>query len=174
VKARVAGAFYVLAVVAAVLGEVVLHGKLEYAAGLIAVACYVVVTALVYAIFRPVNWAVALIAAILNLAGLALEALRRNPGGTDVAMVFHGLFCVLVGWLILRSRLVPQVLGLLLVLAGLDWLLYLSPELMRRVSPYNSAVGLLCEALPFLWLLVMGVDTGRWKRHPVRATPGLS
>lgn len=157
VKARFAGGFYVLAVVSAVLGEVVLHGKLEYAAGEIAVACYAIVTLLVYDIFRRVNGTVALIAMILNLGGLALEALRWDPGGMDVAMWLHGVFCVLIGWLIFRSGLVPRILGALLVLAGMDWLLYLSPGLIRRISPYNSAVGLLCEALPFLWLLVIGV-----------------
>lgn len=165
VKARIAGGFYVLAVVAAVLGEVALHGKLEYAAGQVAVACYVIVTVLVYGILRRINKEVALLATILNLAGLCLEALRWDPGGLDVAMVFHGMFCVLMGWLILRSRIVPRILGALLVLAGLDWLLYLSPEIIKRASPYNSALGLLCEGLLFLWLLVMGVK----ERAPVEA-----
>ena len=120
VKARVAGAFYVLAVVTAVLGEVVLHGKLEDAAGEVAVACYVVVTLLLYGIFRRVGGTVALIGVVLNLAGLTLEALRWNAGGMDVAMWFHGAFCVLMGWLIFRSSFVPRILSVLLVLGVND------------------------------------------------------
>jgi Domain of unknown function (DUF4386) len=157
VKARVAGAFYLLAVLTAVAGEGLAHARPAYVLGLLAVACYVVVTLLVYDLFKAVNREVSLLAAACNLVGLALEALRWQPGGTNVAMVFHGSFCVLIGYLIVRSSLMPRVLGALLVFAGVAWLIYLSPQGAHNLAPYNTIVGLLGEGLPFLWMLVMGV-----------------
>lgn len=36
-------------------------------------------------------------------------------------------------------------------------------RLPDRLAPYNSAVGILVEAAPKLWLLVMGVNSHQWK-----------
>jgi hypothetical protein len=56
-KARIAGVFYWLAVLAAVFGEVFLRGRWAVAAGLVAVSCFVAVTLVLYDIFRPVTGA---------------------------------------------------------------------------------------------------------------------
>ena len=55
--------------------------------------------------------------------------------------------------------------GVLMALAGLVWLLYLSPPLVHHLIPYNTAVGLVAEALPILWLLAMGVNEDRWREQ---------
>jgi len=57
------------------------------------------------------------------------------------------------------------MLGALKAFAGLIWLIYFSPSMARFLAPYNTLVGLLSEALPMLWLLVMGVDVRRWKEQ---------
>lgn len=160
-EARLAGVLYLLAVFTAVFGEFFVHGNWSIAAGLIAVACYGAVTLLLYRIFRPVSLALSLLAAIFNFAGLALEAVRWNPQGVDVAMEFHGLYCLLMGYLIFKSRLLPRFLGALMALAGLVWLINLAPGLANSLSPYNTVVGLLGEASPMLWLLFAGVSTPR-------------
>lgn len=49
--------------------------------------------------------------------------------------------------------------------AGLVWLIYLSSPLANYLSPYNTAAGLLGEASPVLWLLVMGVNVQRGKEQ---------
>jgi hypothetical protein len=54
-KARIAGIFYSLAVLTAAFAGGFVHGRLLYAAGLIAVACFVVVTLLFYQLFKPVR-----------------------------------------------------------------------------------------------------------------------
>jgi Ca2+/Na+ antiporter len=164
-KARAAGAFYLLAVFTAVLGEFTVHGRFAYAAGLAAVACYMAVTLLLYAIFKPVSRQVATAAAVLNFAGLVLEALRWQPWRVNVAMVFHGSFCLLTGWLILRSTFLPRALGVLSAFAGLDWLLDLSPSIAARLAPANTALGLLGEGLPMLWLLAMGINDRQWREQ---------
>ena len=161
-KARVAGFFYLVSVLTAVSGEVFLRGKVGFAAGLIAVACYVVVTLALYDIFKPVNRSLSLLAAFFNLVGLTFEALRLDPHGVNIALVFHGLYCLLIGYLTFRSTFLPRILGALMAFAGLAWLTNLSPSLAKYLSPYNVACGFVGVASLMLWLLVMGVNVQRW------------
>ncbi len=163
--ARIAGAFYFLAVIVAVFCEFFAPGRYVIVAIVVPVACYAVVTVLLYAIFKPVSRGLAFLALFLNLAGLALEALRWHPGNVNIAMLFHGLYCLLIGWLIFRSAFLPRVLGAFMAMAGAVWLIYLSPPLSGRLAPYNTMAGLFGEVLPMLWLLAMGVNAQRWKQQ---------
>ena len=161
-KARMAGVLYLLCVVAAACTELFLRGRLNVAGGLVANAGMAAVTLILYTIFKPVNKRLALLAAFFNFVGLAFEALRLNPRGVDVALVFTGFYCLLIGYLMFRSTFVPRILGALMAFAGLGWLTYLSNPLVSYLSPYNLACALLAEASVFLWLLVMGVNTPKW------------
>ena len=162
-KARIAGVLYLLAVLTAVFSEFVVPGRLGFAAVVIPVSCYIVVTLILYGIFRPVDRSLALLAVCFNLAGLTLEGLQWQPRGVNLGMVCHGVYCLLIGYLIFRSTFLPRTLGLLMAFAGLVWVIYLSPPVAKDLSPYNTAVGILGEALPMLWLLVMGVNVQRWR-----------
>ena len=164
-RARVAGGIYLGSLVTAAAGETFLHGSLNYAVGYIAVLGMAVVTLLLYTIFKAVNRSVALLAASINLVGLAFEALRLNPRGVDIALVLAGVSCLLTGYLISRSIFLPGILGALMVLAGLCWITYLLPPLADYLSPWNVAVGVLGELLVYLWLLVMGVNDQRWNEQ---------
>jgi hypothetical protein len=82
-----------------------------------------------------------------------------------IGIGFHGLYCLLMGYLLFRSTFVPRILGAPMVLAGLCWLVFLSPALTSYLSPYNLALGLLGEGSLSLWLLVMGVNVQRWKEQ---------
>jgi uncharacterized protein DUF4386 len=156
-KARIAGAFYVLAVLTAVCGEAFLHGRLAFAVGLIAVACFVVVTLLLYLLFKRVDRVLASFAALSNLVGLSLEALEFHLHGVNVALIFHGLYCILIGLLMFRSALLPRALGILMTIGGFAWLTDLSIPFTNQLAPYNVGVGFLGEGLPMLWLLIIGV-----------------
>ena len=57
----------------------------------------------------------------------------------------------------------PRTLGVLMMLAGLGWLTFLSPPLASALSPYNLAPGVLGEGALTLWLLVLGVNVQRWQ-----------
>ena len=162
-KARIAGVLYLTAIVAGIFGEFFVRGRLGFAVGLIAVSCNIAVTLVLYDIFKPVNRSLSLLAASFNFVGLILEALRWNPQGVDIALVFHGFYCLLIGYLIFRSTFLPRILGALMAFAGLVWLTFLSTSLANYLSPYNLASGLLGEASLMLWLLVMGVNVQRWK-----------
>lgn len=164
-KARMAGVLYLLSVLTAVVGESFVHGGLAIAAGLIAVAGMMAVTLFFYDIVKPANQNLAWFAASFSLAGLTLEALRGNPQGVDIAMVLHGLYCVLMGYLVFRSAFLPRLLGALMAFGGLGWLTFLSSPLENFLSPYNMACGFIGEASVMLWLLAFGLSVGRGKKQ---------
>jgi hypothetical protein len=157
-----AGALSLLGLLAAVIGEFFVR-RLEIAGDLIAVACMLAVTLLLYYIFKPVNRSLSLLAAFFNLPGLTVGALRWNPRGVDIPVVLNGFYCLLIGYLIFRSNFLPRILGALMTFAGLGWLTYSSPPLAHHLSPYNLALGILGQQSVMLWCLVMGVNEQRWK-----------
>jgi hypothetical protein len=68
-----------------------------------------------------------------------------QPQGVNIAIVFNGFYCLLIGYLIFRSAFLPRILGALMGFAGLGWLTFLSTPLANHLSPYNLASGLLGE-----------------------------
>ena len=171
--ARTAGIFYFAAVFTAIFAEFIAPGRLpDSAAVVIPVGCYFVVTLLLYTIFRRINGAVAMLALFFGLAGLTFESLRLQPGGVNLGMTFHALYCLAIGWLMVRSGLLPRTLGVLMAIAGVVWLVYLLPTFATQFIAYITMAGLLCEVAPMLWLLVMGVNPKQWKEQASRAGGG--
>jgi Domain of unknown function (DUF4386) len=164
-KARMAGVLSLLSLLTAAFTELFVRGRLNIAGGLIAVVGMVAVTVLLYDIFKPVNGGLSLLAASFNLVGLTFGALRWQPRGVDITVVFNGFYCLLIGYLIFRSTFLPRILGALMAFAGLGWLTYLLPPLVSHLSPYNLALGILGQESVMLWLLVMGVNAQRWKEQ---------
>lgn len=158
-KPRLAGALYVASVSTAIMGESLLHGGTAVMVGLVAVVGMIAAALLVFELFRPVNNSLALLATCFSLAGGALEAIRLDPWGVDLAVVLHGCYCLGFGYLMFRSDLLPRIFGISMALAGLSWLLFLSPALVERTSTYVLGVGFAGEALPMLWLLVTGAKS---------------
>ena len=174
-RARIAGLFYLLNVLmggfaAAVAGRLVVYGD---AAILAAAACYVVVTLLFYGLFKPVDRNISGLAALFSLVGCAVSALSvfHLALYNVSSLPFFGLYCLLIGYLILRSTFLPRVLGVLMAFAGFGWLTFVSPSLVNTVSPYNMIPGVLAEGLLTLWLLVMGVNSQRWKEQAAASMP---
>ena len=101
-----------------------------------------------------------------QLQALALVFLRlRAAAYHNIGLVFFGLYCLLVGILILRSTFLPRILGVLMVLAGLSYVLFLSPPLARSLQPYILVFPAVGQISLSLWLLVMGVNVQRWKEQ---------
>jgi hypothetical protein len=159
VKARFAGAFYVLAAVSGILVERFVHGKALYAAGLIPVLSFAVTTVLLWQVLKPVSSRLALLALAFNLCSLTLEALEWHFMGANVALAFHGLYGLLIGYLMYRSAVIPRVLGACMFFSGLCWLTDLSIPLTDHLAPYNVVAGFLGEGLPMLWLLILGIKS---------------
>lgn len=93
-----------------------------------------------------------------QLQAQALMFLELKSRAEIIALVFFGLYCLLIGCLIFKSAFLPRFLGVLMMLAGVGWLTFLSPSFASRLSPFNLALGILAEGLLMLWLLVRGVQ----------------
>jgi hypothetical protein len=100
-----------------------------------------------------------------QLRALALMFLDLNTQANNICVVFFGVYCLLIGYLIFRSAFLPRILGVLMGLAGLGWLTFLSPPFANHLSPYNLVLGFVAELSLMLWLLIMGVNVQRWKEQ---------
>jgi hypothetical protein len=165
-KARIAGVLYALTFLTGI-SALFLRGSLGLLAGLIAGGFYVAVTLLLYVLLKPVNRGVSLLAAIVSLVGCAygpMSLLHFTPLRIN-SLVFFGVYCLLIGYLIFRSTFLPRFLGVLMAFAALGWLTFISPPLANQLSPYNFAPGIIGEGVLTVWLLVKGVDERRWKEQ---------
>ena len=102
-----------------------------------------------------------------QLRALAFMFLEFYNQGFSIALVFFGFYCLLIGYLIFKSTYLPRILGVLMAIAGLGWLTFLSPPFANHLAPYNLASGILGEGSLTLWLLAMGVNVSRWKEKAI-------
>lgn len=93
----------------------------------------------------------------------ALILLRANDTGAATAMALFGFSTLLNGYLIFKSTFLPRWLGVMGMIAGLCWLLYLYPPLGRAAFGITAIYGLLVSVVMILWLLTRGVDVTKWK-----------
>jgi hypothetical protein len=99
---------------------------------------------------------------------MAAELVKLNGAAFEVDLTFFGFWCVLTGYLILRSRFLPRLLGGLLVLDGVGWSLYLWPPLATFLFPAIAVASGLAEVPMQLWLIVRGVNNGKWREQALR------
>jgi Domain of unknown function (DUF4386) len=169
-RARMTGALYLLYFLTAILAQFLVGRELTVSGNVtnvIATVCYVVVTLLFYSLFKPVSKGLSLLAALFSLAGCVVMALGLfHLASSSVSpLLFFGPFCLLIGYLILKSSFLPRVLGVLMAFAGLGWLAFLLPALPHYLSLAIEVLGFLAELSLCLWLLVMGVNVERWKHQ---------
>ena len=144
-RARIAGTTYLIVYVAGTFS--LFTGSV--AAGIIAGLCYIAVTVFFYYIFKPVNRNLSLVAAVISLAGCVLGVLTSLqltllPINT---LVFFGVYCLLIGYLVFKSTFLPRFLGVLMAIGGIGWLTFVSPQLAGSLSPYNFAPGMIGEGI---------------------------
>ncbi len=160
---RRAALCYVVNIVAGA-SALALGGLAGSAVLVVASLAYIAVTVLFYRLFRPVSPAGSAAAAACSLIGCAISLLAAfglaappvNPLG------FFGLYCLGIGYLIVRSRFVPGALGIGMILGGLAWLTFFLPSLAARLTPYSMAPGILAEVSLTVWLLAVGIDDRGW------------
>ena len=109
-----------------------------------------------------------------QLQAQALMFFKLYAQAYNIGLVFFGFYCLLIGYLILRSTFLPRILGALMTFAGVAWLTFLSPPIANHLSPYNLAVGALSELSLALWLSVVGVNVQRWTEQASAAGEGRS
>jgi hypothetical protein len=167
-RARLTGTVYLLYFLTAVSDDVFVgrHQLVLYdIVNLIAHVFYIAVTLLFYYMFRPVNKSLSWLAAFFSLMGCAndLLSLFHVAPYKISSLAFFGPYCLLIGYLIVRSTFLPRILGVLMALAGVGWLIFLSP-LAELLSMYLKILGFIAEASLMLWLIVKGVNVQKWNQ----------
>jgi hypothetical protein len=86
--------------------------------------------------------------------------------GTFIAQ-FFSFWVILLGYLVFKSSFLPRILGILLMLVGLSYtvsavLFFLFPNFDATIFGVFTFIG---ESLFYLWLLIKGVNVGKWKKR---------
>ncbi len=95
------------------------------------------------------------------LNALSLLFLEMHTHGYDLGLIFFGISCLILGFLVVRSGYFPAMLGYALGVAGVVYLVgsftrFLAPAFMPFVEPLYM-IPLLAELAFCLWLLLKGV-----------------
>ena len=113
-----------------------------------------------------------------QLDALAMILLRLHIHGVYAVEVFWGLWLLPFGLLVLRSRFLPRILGITLIVAGFAYAAHsfvslLLPGQRNAVYEIATMVGRGIGELPIiLWLLIKGVDVSRWPGEPLGSRTG--
>lgn len=103
----------------------------------------------------------------MQLEAVALAALKLQMPAFSIGMVFFGVQCMLMGYLIVRCTFLPRVLGVMLAAGGLCYLIsccvsLLVPSIGMGLSKFILPVALIGEGSVSAWLLLRGVNEERW------------
>ena len=169
--------------------------RIGFASYLIEAICDIALSLTLYILLRPVRNDLALLAAFFGLVSttlfgvaemfyfgasvivrsagfspdernaLALLSLKAYGYGGEVFMALYGIAALIRGYLIYRSRYLPKFLGVLLMLAGVGFVI---KNFTLVLAPaYASDIFLLPMFLAALsmtlWFLIKGVDVAKWE-----------
>ena len=104
-----------------------------------------------------------------------LHALAYLPGDLStidysIYGVFYGFDFVCVAYLVFKSTFLPRAIGVLLAIDALNYLAggfttMLAPGFAAHLGAWTGLPTIIAEGSLCLWLLVVGVDSGRWKER---------
>lgn len=102
-----------------------------------------------------------------ELQAFALLSIKLYNYAFGIALVPFGVHCVLLGYLIFKSTYLPKLFGVLLVLAGFAYVansvaLLAVPAIAGATFIAMFATGVPAEVGLTLWLIVFGINVGRW------------
>ncbi len=108
--------------------------------------------------------------------GLVYLYLRLFSAGFGISLTFFGFFCLLIGYLVFVSGLLPRAIGVLMALAGACYLVnsftvFLAPAVANVLFPYILLPCLVGELVFALWLVARGVNLDRWDGTSARGNP---
>jgi len=170
-EARIDGVLYLFSMLAGIIGGILISRKMKAqgdSANLAAASLYTAVIVLFWDLFRPVNGWLSTGVAILGLIGNWLPQSWYKMAHTSVVL-FFGVYCFLVGCMILKSRFFPTFVGVLMVGGGICWLTATWPWLASAITPYNELGALIGEGTLTLYLLVKGLDERQWREQAAMA-----
>lgn len=97
---------------------------------------------------------------------VAYLAVKAHGYGFGIGLIFFGLTCLVRGYLMVVSTYFPRALGILLIVAGVCYLvnsfaLLLAPAIASLLFPAILLPAFVAELSLALWLVVKGVRTPR-------------
>jgi len=104
-----------------------------------------------------------------QLQALAYLLLRLHDQGLLIAHIFFGLWLLPMGYLVFKSGFIPKIVGVLLVIAGVGYVV----QSFAAFLGYNVNIILftgLGELVFLLWLLIKGVNVEQWKKRALEST----
>lgn len=101
---------------------------------------------------------------------MSYMAIKAHDVGFAIGLIFFGFECLIDGYLVVKSRFLPGVLGWFLGIVGICYLvnsfvLLLDPHLSGTVFPILMAPILIGELAMCLWLLIKGVNLEKWEAY---------
>jgi uncharacterized protein DUF4386 len=105
-----------------------------------------------------------------QLQAMSLAALKLQMQVFPIGMVFFGIQCISIGYLVARSNFLPRILGVVLAIGGTCYLIasfanFLAPSSGPHLVPFIMPVALIGEGALGLWLLIKGVNVQRWNQQ---------
>jgi hypothetical protein len=102
-----------------------------------------------------------------QLEAAAYLSIRIFDYGYMIALAFFGCFCIMMGYVIVRSTFFPRFVGALLWVEGAAYLLnsfahFIAPAVGARIFPFLLVSGI-AEISFCLTLLIAGINLPRWK-----------
>jgi len=105
-----------------------------------------------------------------QLQALSLAALKLQMQAFPIGMVFFGIQCFSIGYLVARSTFLPRILGIILSIGGTCYVIvsfanFLAPSVGPYFLPFLMPIALIGEGLLGGWLLVKGVNVQHWNEQ---------
>lgn len=104
-----------------------------------------------------------------QLDAVAYAFLRLHSHGLQIIQIFWGLWLFPFGFLVYKSRFIPKLLGILLIIAGFGYLLssftfLILPQYTDTFSPFITLLEM-GEPPIILWLLIVGAKAQSEERQ---------
>lgn len=145
---------------------------------------YVVVTAMLYRLFKPFSPTASVLAALFSLVGIAMlaaampilllptqmdgasvayDALRAHSAAFNLTGLFFGPYCAVIGWMVVRSGWLPAWIGWLMLAAGAAFVFdaaveLTAPSVAQRIPAGIMLISLIAEGSLAVWLAAFGVQ----------------
>ena len=121
---------------------------------------YGIVALLLCRLFSDPTRGAGALALVSVVVGCVLQslyyALGLGRGAEVLALAFFGLFLVFLGYLVVRSALIPRAIGVALIVGGAASCVLWLPFVPAALAP-AFLLGGVAELALLLWLLIVGV-----------------